>query len=1162
MTPRDAFDASGPLPTGLTALEASAGTGKTYALSSLAARYVAEQGVPASGLCVVSFTDAATAELRGRIRARFAEVADHLDRASPGRGARDDVADPVEAVDPVLACIADTGGDELELGRRLARVRQAIADFDAATITTIHGFCRRVLAAGGPSTGDLEIVDGGVDVAEVVNDLFLSRYGDDPGTPVRADRLAVAVAARLSIPDAELFRPGEPRTGGRPPSEVIQLHQRACHEIADLIDEACVEVRGRRHARRRRTFDGLLADARDLLTGPDGPTVIAALRTRIGVVLIDEFQDTDRVQWDIFRTAFVDRPEAHQTRPSVVLVGDPKQSIYRFRSAELSAYLDAVGTAGSQIATLGTNWRSDGPLLTALDTLFDGFTFGSSDVGFESVEVSSGREVRAIAGAGDASLTVRWIDRRHDTLTTPAARLQIRRDVVQVVRELLSGDATVPRSADGELTGSGDVRPLRASDIAILTRSNADAASLALALGAAGVPAATSSSNSVLASEAAHHWKVLLSALERPGSAGRAKAAALGWFIGWGADVVATLDDDRLDELHDQLRDWSVELTLHGMPRLIASLRAAGLRSRLLSHVGGERDLTDVDHIAELLTAVTAGRAAGASTLLGHLGNITAGMGDEALAPDVLSRRVDRDDDAVQVLTVHKAKGLEFPVVLCPYLWVSSASQGMPHAHLDDRRVLATSWVSDSSGRWTWNKQVHEANIDEVAGEARRLLYVALTRAKHRSYVWWPSITGRPRRSPLGELLAHAIDPDGAEPPEGPADLDAVVGRSHGTIEVVVVPFHDAAVPSTVVEVDGSDVASRQTSDTGLSDTDLSHTGLEVAVASPPGDRSWRIWSFTSIVSSASPTEDPATTTTTAAAPMLGGTDEPALEADGAATAGADAGVTVTADAEADAAVTADAERPGGLRSAPGGTAFGTLVHDILERSDFAVDDLDAHLRDRCAAAMRHRSMRITPVALAAGLAGVLRAPLGGPLGALTLSDVTCSDRLDELQFHLPLGRVRADQIGQVLVDHLDADDPLRPWAAGIAASGFAFDLEGLLTGSIDLVMRVDDRYVVVDYKTNQLGVDADYAGTTLVSAMEHHHYPLQAVLYLAALHRYLRWRLPDYDPAVHLGGAAYLFLRGMDPGRSAADAAGVFWWTPSVASVLALDTLLAGARP
>ena len=262
------------------------------------------------------------------------------------------------------------------------------------------------------------------------------------------------------------------------------------------------------------------------------------------------------------------------------------------------------------------------------------------------------------------------------------------------------------------------------------------------------------------------------------------------------------------------------------------------------------------------------------------------------------------------------------------------------------------------------------------------------------------------------------------------------------------------------------------------------------------------------------------------------------------------------------------------LRDAPAGTVFGTLVHEVLERVDFAADDLLEQLERECAQRLAYRPMDISAERLAVGLSEAIHAPLGGPLQGYRLRDLTRSDRVDEMDFFLPLGRLRASQMGAELVRTLSPDDPLFGWATALSLSdkslgGFDLDLHGRLTGSIDLTMRFYDpetgrhRYWVADYKSNRLAEPNGYRGHELMEAMVHHDYPLQAILYLVALHRYLRWRLGNYDPREHLGGAAYLFLRGMDPAGDPHDrngVAGVAWWTPPTEAILAVDRLLTGS--
>jgi exodeoxyribonuclease V beta subunit len=262
----------------------------------------------------------------------------------------------------------------------------------------------------------------------------------------------------------------------------------------------------------------------------------------------------------------------------------------------------------------------------------------------------------------------------------------------------------------------------------------------------------------------------------------------------------------------------------------------------------------------------------------------------------------------------------------------------------------------------------------------------------------------------------------------------------------------------------------------------------------------------------------------------------------------------------------------------PAGAAFGTLVHSVLETVDFADPDLRARLVEGSTAAGSERFAAVPATDLADALLPSLRTPLGPLAGGRSLVEVAMADRLNELDFEMPLaggdvptGQATIAQVADLLRRHLSADDPLARYADDLAVPVLAARrLRGFLTGSIDLVLRVRDgagapRYVVADYKTNRLGgsatlTSADYRADALADAMRHAHYPLQALLYSVALHRFLRWRQPGYDPAVHLGGVLYLFLRGMcGPDTPATDGVpcGVFSWAPPPALVTDLSDLL-----
>ncbi len=1077
MTGIPTFSLLDPLPSGLLALEASAGTGKTYALAGLAARFVAEGRARITDLCLVTFTDAATAELRDRVRSRLVESLAFLERG----GAADDTDDQV------LQALADA--DPAERADRIGRLRAAVTDFDLAAISTIHGFCVRVLGIAALETGERRLVDGSEEIADALNDVFVRRYLHTPQPRLRYDHFAEVTRALLGNPEALLGRPGD--------AEPVLL------EAAAAVREAADAVRAQRGAANARSFDDLIHDTWELVAKHPDPAFLGELRRRYRVVLVDEFQDTDTLQWGIFRSAFV-HPEA-----TVVVVGDPKQAIYRFRSADIAAYVAAVGSARER-RSLPVNRRSDPALLDALAAVFHGASFGGEAIRFTPVHAPDGAERRLLTGDGLLPFRIRVVPpvagRKQGA---PQATRRILPDLVAEVIRLLEGPA--------RLRGA----PVHRRDIAVLTRSNNDARAVAQALIEAGVPAATSSTDSVLETEAAAQWSILLQALERPSSPDLARAAALGWFLGVPAADLATLDDDGLGRLHDGLHRWADGVRRDGVPGLVGAARAAGLHERLLRRPGGDRDLTDVEHIAELLQ-----RHADATSPAALLGMLTR-LRTTADDADLVARRIDTDDEAVQILTIHRSKGLEFPIVLCPFLWREPRNLGLATGHdpAAGGRLIDVGYAVE-----TPDPTIKALHAQECADEDLRLLYVALTRARHQCVVWWPHIeTSKAEKGPLGRILFAPRSADG-----GLGSIDPVV-PTPGSAEAVAQlrTLADRAPDGIAVEIvaDRRPVRARPVP---------APTGLAVA----PFERTipdwWRTWSFTAL----KPTDEPAApgvvTVTERGAEDEVGTEEPA----------------------ADEAVPAPA---GPLAELPGGTVFGSLVHDILEHTDFASEALEPELLAAVEVALRRRPMPVDPALLAQGLATAIRSPLGGALGDLALAGLAREDRLDELAFDLPLVRapglpadagIGLHDIGRVLTAHLPPDDPALAYFEGLAASPGAVRA-GQLHGSIDLVFRTGHpaapRVWVVDYKTNHLR--SGYGQAALRASMAHSHYLLQAAIYLTATHRYLRWRQPDYRPEAHLGGVAYLYVRGM-VGGTGAEPDGVFWWRPPAEAVVALSDL------
>jgi len=1158
-----AFDHTGTLPSGTLAIEASAGTGKTFALAALATRFLAEGHISASELLIVTFTRAATGELRARVRDQLVAATECL------AGDR-----PVKPDESLLAHLvsADRRG-------RLDRLRRAITEFDAATITTIHGFAAQVRGALGTSPG----VDGDARLVDDTRELIAASCADAlAGAAARgvpSDELPTLSALRL-VTGQVVGRPDVTLLPGPGAEGVTPAHRL----LGDLVVWSAAQVSDRRRRNGTVSFDDLLTQLRGTLDGPRSEAVINALRSRFKVVLIDEFQDTDSVQWGIFSKVFDERGAG----ATLVLVGDPKQAIYGFRGADITTYLKAIaGGSGTQRQSLVRNWRSDGSVVTSLAALFDGATFGDQGIPFVTVEAAPANQHRHIhdrAGEALPALALRLaigggIERnaKGTHVQTDSAARVINDDLVRNVRRLLD-DAQVPVS--GEHAAQRRMRP---SDIAVLVSTRAQGEEVQAALLGQGVPAVLANGDSVLQSPAAEQMRYLLHAMDRPSDARRVRAFAMSWFVGWQAERVDAASETELDELQGRLRLWSDLLASHTAAEVLARVWVnSGVVPRILRAPDGDRHLTDLDHLAELFYGATPGGLTSVASMLAFLDAEPDPDLDTDMEASVTARRIESEDEAVQVMTIWMAKGQEFPVVCLPSLWRPPRG-GQPVTYVDPDTGTR---VVDLTGGRSWPDKASanerkERAAAEVMGEQLRLLYVAMTRSQHQTIVWWANAPSSDKTALAHVLFARTggvIDPVlyGATRVSLPPDhelvsaLDELVERAGGTIAADAVDVESPAAHGRWIDPGHGREA----------------TPLEIARLDRPLDRSGNRWSFTTITRDASvDVIDPydASLSDGGANDEQGDSSEeaePTTERPSAGSAASGA-----------PAPTAAGGRLGPLALLPAGPTFGTLVHSVLEDVDFTAADVEESLAAGIDRQLAWRTLDLTPGVGPAGTGEVgrtlliqgLRAAINSPLGplcdGLALCDVAPADRLNEMSFELRMGEAgrsaHVREIGRLMLAHLDDGDPLRPWCAGLARGAVDVGLSGHLTGSIDLIMRVrdgqgNDRFVVADYKTNQLArwgcppEPDDYHPDRLASAMAHHDYPLQAILYSVALHRYLRWRLPDYDPGVHLGGVAYLFLRGMTgPQVARSDGAphGVFSWPVPAALVTDLSDLLDGQR-
>ncbi|MGI8612790.1 MAG: UvrD-helicase domain-containing protein [Nocardioidaceae bacterium] len=1126
------FDICGQLPTGTTVLEASAGTGKTFTIAALATRYVAEGHAELGELMLVTFGRAATQELRERVRARLVTAERGLAHPARARAGGDD---------DLLRLLADADDDEVALRRK--RLATALADFDAATIATTHAFCSQMLTGLGIA-GDFEpgaVFVESIDdlVTEVVDDLYLRKWGRPGSEPPLLTYVEARKLARTVVGDRHAVLEPQAADSGTAAAELVRFAQ-----------AVRADVDARKRQRRLRDYDDLLTRLRDALVDPaGGEAACARVRSRYSVVLVDEFQDTDPVQWEILRTAF----HGHNT---LVLIGDPKQAIYAFRGGDVVTYLaakrDAQGTA-----TLAKNWRSDEALLDGLGHLFGQAALG--DPGIVVRPVASAHPRRRLAGApSDPAVRLRVLTRgalgSKPTGSPPAVRRvreALARDLTAEIVQLLDSRAQLSLDDTGPLADTR--RSVAPGDIAVLVHTNNQATLVHDTLRAASVPAVLTGAVNVFGTAMATEWLVLLQALEQPHRQTRARTAALSAFVGWDAARLAAAGDDAMDELGPLLSEWAAVLERRGVPALLEMASEGGrLLERTLATPDGERQLTDLRHIGEALHAAAAAEQLGTSALVEWLQRRIADSDAEA---EERSRRLESDAEAVQVVTVHRSKGLEFPVVYVPFGWDRWVTESPhPRFHTPDgvRRL-------DVGGRDAPAFAEHcTVYAGEQAGESLRLLYVALTRAQCQVVTWWA-----PSRNTAG-AATHRLLFGGFAPGEEPADSVSVPG--------------DEPVLRRLAEL-----AARSAGSVAVEEVTLPGGPVRWAppVRPPPAlraaafdrslDTAWRRTSYTALTAVAHE-----------AASDAGVASEPEDR---------------QLDDEPPAPQTVDEERqlldealravPSPMADLPSGAGFGIVVHSVLESVDASVPDLRAELLEQSRKVLAGRlSTAYSAEVLAAALQPALETPLGPLAGDTRLREVAPADRLAELTFELPLAggddpvqtAATLAGVADLLRRRLPDGDRFAAYPDRLTGPGVSREqLRGYLTGSLDAVLRLpgaggEPRFLIVDYKTNWLGGAPGeslsawhYRPAALTEAMLAANYPLQLLLYLVALHRYLRWRQPGYDPDRHLAGGLYLFLRGMSgPDTPLVDGVpcGVLGWTPPPGLVDDLSTLLAGGAP
>jgi exodeoxyribonuclease V beta subunit len=1192
-------------------IEASAGTGKTYAIASLYVRLVLAHGGPHGfpferpllppEILVVTFTEAATRELRERIRERLAEAESCFRRRS-------------QPADEFLQALLGEYR-EPEWGICARRLELAGAWMDEAAIHTIHGWCRRMLRQHAFDSGsllDLEVEAADAELfAEVVRDYWrgffypmdetaaraVARVARDPADlafrlrslppPERSEwragngpletsrdpqeiladwlewerrrvdfeasardcwrraRGEIEVLLRDALRDKKLngntyrklevrlqtlgawaegaddckpewlrdFAQGHIRTnaGGEPPRHaaferlqtlVDHLESEPVFEPA-LLHHAATWV-GKRYAEEklrhtRMDFDDLVVRLDEALWGDNGERLAGILRSQFPVALIDEFQDTDPVQYRIFDAVY--QVEEERRDAGLFLIGDPKQSIYSFRGADIHTYLRARQQTMGRHYTLPCNFRSTESYVAAVNRLFQhagrhpqgAFRFRSSSgadlLPFLPVKAQGRPELLEVDGIPHPAL-VFW----HLDAPEPLAKGSYSAAMAQATASEVVHLLNLGRAGRAGFREDGGLVPLLPSDIAILVRDRREAAEIHAALAARRVPSVyLSDRQSVYASPEARDLLFWLQACAEPGR-DRLLRTAL-------ATPTLGLDYARLDALQRDESLWEGEVqrfsefrriwrTQGVLPMLRRLLLEFDVPARLLPLPNGERALTNLLHLSELLQTASA-RLDGEAALIRHLAEA---MRNEGATPEEHIVRLESDADRVKIVTIHKSKGLEYPLVFLPFACSFRDAVGRS----GDCRF------HDAAGRpvvdLAATEEARRQADEERLREELRLLYVALTRARHACWLGIAPIkigqgaNCQLHRSAVGHLLAGGSTIAAGEVGER---LRELAGECRH-IAVRPLPEANPSCYEPPVETEGLGpprsfhpcprerwwIASYSALRRDLTGDGLGRQAAEPDVAMDwmPGLEVWQESARQAHLAEACEEPD--------------GTGFPA-DRDGVP-----------------------------WHRFPRGPRPGIFLHGLLEwaaRTGFARARRDRALREEIVARRcGRRGLGSWGESLNDWLERLLTVELPLPSGPLALCDLDPGKCQVEMEFWFAVQRVDTLALDRLVHEHT-LDGEARPLLSPER-------LHGMFKGFIDLVFEHGGRYYIADYKSNWLGPD-DHAYTpeAMRAVILEKRYDLQYVLYLLALHRLLKTRLPGYDYDRHVGGAVYWFLRGIE---------------------------------
>ncbi len=1175
--------------TGTNLIEASAGTGKTYTIAGLFLRLILEKHLTADQILVVTFTQAATEELKDRIRNTLLEA-----KSAFLTGSSNDIF-----IHALVQNRRDSASD-------VQRIQDALMDFDQAAIFTIHGFCQRILhenAFETQSLFDTELVTDQTRLTqEIADDFWREHFYSSPlefisyavhkisgpeyflkllAKKKTPDIRVIPAIAKPSLESLDDFRTifkqlksswpvsrgkvTSAHCGFKSPSlsgtvygslktqaeqtglskrelNVITLsdamdrfadeksvgvplfkgfekftttkliqstkkkHVPPAHDFFNICDALYkkgvllesemekyllylktrylkytqAELPIRKKNSNTQFFDDLLIMVKNALEDKSGDTLVAVIQKKYKAALVDEFQDTDSIQYQIF-SKFFDSKQS-----SLFMIGDPKQAIYGFRGADIFSYLKAARNVESNY-TLIENWRSNPGLITAVNTIFSNVKkpFVFDQIRFE--KGVAGKKIESVVDTSSAPMTIWYLAPKKNTqkpLSKAEAVPSIARAVAGEISRLIFPTQTgVPeRSTDR----------YEAGDIAVLVRTNRQANIVKQHLSSKQIPSVLYHTGNVFHSHEAMEMQRILSSISEPTNQRLLKAALITDIMGVKGlelnsdDGEALWRETRTADVTEYFRLWNQ----HGFLRMFRLLLAKEkTKERLLLFPDGERRLANVLHLAEILHQESIKNSPGMTGLLKWLSEQrnagSTGSEDYQL-------RLESDDHAVKIITIHKSKGLEYPVVFCPFAWDGSLIKDQEVAFHDQNKNQELTFDLGSD-----EKSVHLAVAqDELLAENLRLLYVALTRAIKQCYLVWGRFVNA-ETSALAYLFHYDLEPTDMIQKQGIVsslkanmstkrhgalydDLKRLAGASHGSINFVPMPTHDG-VKHTAPKIKKKHGACRQFSGTI--------------------DTTWKISSYSYFVSRRRFEE---------------------------ALPDRDAFIDINRYTQPNHLSFYDKLD---IYSFPKGARAGIFFHDVFEHLDFTAIH-SGHKEQLVASKLNSygfESKWKAPVCTM--IDNVLSLPLRTNQTTLTLSSIQGEDRINEMEFYFPLNPTTPQTLKKSFTHFGGIKLPASfPEQIGKLAFPLA---KGFMKGYIDLIFRAKERFYILDWKSNFLGSRVeDYGKDALKEVMNNEFYTLQYHLYTLALHQYLRQRLPGYSYEKCFGGVFFVFIRGVDPDK------------------------------